>query len=157
MRQLKNVVEQLALFEAGTEISRHTLMGTLPEDRSPLATPAVAQPSGQSYEAERQLLWQMVMSMRRELDELHDRAPVVAEPTDVLAESVGSPIPRARSLIRAAEAAPDTATTLEAAERDAVVAALERNHGDKKRAAEELNISSRTLYRKIKEYGLQNL
>ena len=33
---------------------------------------------------------------------------------------------------------------------------LERNNGKRKRTAEELNISERTLYRKIKEYGLES-
>ena len=32
---------------------------------------------------------------------------------------------------------------------------LERNGGRRKAAADELNISQRTLYRKIKEYGLE--
>ena len=44
--------------------------------------------------------------------------------------------------------------TLEDSERDAVAAALRRNGGNKKKAAEQLNISQRTLYRKIHEYGI---
>ena len=32
--------------------------------------------------------------------------------------------------------------------------ALERNHGNRKRAAQELGISDRTLYRRLKQYGL---
>lgn len=32
--------------------------------------------------------------------------------------------------------------------------ALEKHHGKRKSAAKDLNISERTLYRKIKEYGL---
>ena len=50
----------------------------------------------------------------------------------------------------------DTArpTTLEDNERTAIEQALRRNDGRRKDAARELNISERTLYRKIKEYGL---
>ena len=44
---------------------------------------------------------------------------------------------------------------LEQAERDAIVAALKRNNGNKKITAEELNISQRTLYRKIHELGIE--
>ena len=44
--------------------------------------------------------------------------------------------------------------TLEDSERDAVAAALRRNNGNKKLAAQQLNISQRTLYRKIHEFGL---
>ena len=46
-------------------------------------------------------------------------------------------------------------TTLESRERQAIAEALARNGGRRKESAEELNISLRTLYRKIKEYGLE--
>ena len=38
--------------------------------------------------------------------------------------------------------------------RQVVEKALERNHGNRKKTAQELGISDRTLYRKIKQYGL---
>lgn len=158
VRQLKNIVEQLALFEAGTEISRMTLMEALPEDRSPLATPmrTSSADSATSADNERQLMWQMLMTMRREIDELRTRMG------DRTTERPVRALPGPAELLRPEEdtsysGSEDTipvGTTLEAAERDAVAEALKRNHGDKKRAAEDLNISPRTLYRKIKEYGL---
>ncbi len=158
VRQLKNVVEQLALFEAGTEISRLTLMETLPEDRSPLATPVRASAgSAPTAESERQLMWQMLMTMRHEIDEL--RARMGASPSERPVRALPSPSELLRpgsdveTRAESGEGASGPAT-LEDAEREAVAEALERNHGDKKRAAEELNISPRTLYRKIKEYGL---
>jgi DNA-binding NtrC family response regulator len=39
-------------------------------------------------------------------------------------------------------------------EKDLILKALQKYHGRRKRAAEELGISERTLYRKIKEYGI---
>ena len=33
--------------------------------------------------------------------------------------------------------------------------ALERNNGNRKKAAQELGISDRTLYRRLKQYGLE--
>ena len=39
--------------------------------------------------------------------------------------------------------------------KDAILRALERHHGVRKEAAAELGISERTLYRKIKDYGLE--
>lgn len=39
-------------------------------------------------------------------------------------------------------------------EKEVIIKALEKNNGNRSRAARELNISSRTLYRRIKEYGL---
>ena len=41
-------------------------------------------------------------------------------------------------------------------ERLMIVRALERNNGNRKKAAQELGISDRTLYRRIKEYGLDD-
>ena len=39
-------------------------------------------------------------------------------------------------------------------ERETIRKALERHHGRRRNAAKDLNISERTLYRKIKDYGL---
>jgi transcriptional regulator of acetoin/glycerol metabolism len=48
----------------------------------------------------------------------------------------------------------ETPPTLEQIEKDAVVAALKRAKGKRHLAAAELNISERTLYRKIRDYNL---
>lgn len=45
--------------------------------------------------------------------------------------------------------------SLDEVEREMIEKALARNHGKRKDAAKDLNISERTLYRKIKEYGLE--
>ena len=45
--------------------------------------------------------------------------------------------------------------TLEDMERQAIAAALVRHGGNKRKAAEELGISERTIHRKIADYGLQ--
>lgn len=44
--------------------------------------------------------------------------------------------------------------SLDEVEKEMIRKALERHHGRRKNAAKDLNISERTLYRKIKEYGL---
>ncbi|MDD6778556.1 MAG: helix-turn-helix domain-containing protein, partial [Bacteroidales bacterium] len=68
----------------------------------------------------------------------------VYEPHDVAAEPVE------------AEPAEDVEPmTLEATERETIKNSLERNGGKRKKTAQELRISERTLYRKIKEYGLE--
>ena len=45
--------------------------------------------------------------------------------------------------------------SLDEVEKDMIRKALERHHGKRKNAAIDLKISERTLYRKIKEYGLE--
>ena len=44
--------------------------------------------------------------------------------------------------------------SLDDVEKEMIRKALEKHHGKRKSAAQDLNISERTLYRKIKEYGL---
>ena len=45
--------------------------------------------------------------------------------------------------------------SLDEVEKEMIRKALERHHGRRKNAAKDLRISERTLYRKIKEYGLE--
>ena len=49
----------------------------------------------------------------------------------------------------------EEALSLDDVEKKTILAALERNKGKRRHAAKELNISERTLYRKIKEYGIE--
>jgi transcriptional regulator with PAS, ATPase and Fis domain len=51
----------------------------------------------------------------------------------------------------------EEALSLEEVERNMIVKALNRHQGKRKLAAQELKISERTLYRKIKEYNLEDL
>jgi DNA-binding NtrC family response regulator len=60
------------------------------------------------------------------------------------------------SSIEAEEQEIEELKTLEKMERDAIEASLRRNHGLKKKVAEELGISERTLYRKINDYNLDH-
>lgn len=165
VRQLKNIVEQLALFEAGTEVSRHTLLEALPLDYSGAAS-LVANPHDRSYESEREMLWQLVYALRNDIAELRARIDGKSHAADkhMAAQSLIKyepdtqyvpPMSFESSSDRSSGIEDVTAVpTLEDSERDAVAAALRRNNGNKKKAAEQLNISQRTLYRKIHEYGL---
>ena len=157
VRQLKNIVEQLALFNAGEEISREELVNLLPMDYSKNASLV---PSGAEhrYEAEREMLWQLIYSLRNEISELNRKvgslegknsAIITPEPVQSLIkyeppkEELTSPAVPAEGV-----------SPLEQAEREAIISAIKRNKGNKKTTAEELNISQRTLYRKLHELGI---
>ena len=164
VRQLKNVVEQLALFNAGKEITRMDMMDLLPASRQ-TDCPVVASPKEMS-DHERKLLWQMVLGLRQEVEQLrrelhgdtsdNTQSPVVTTAVDVNTGGKGmlTPYPFHPVIPQFETPPPSHPASLEDAERDAIKAALARNNGDKKAAAQELNISPRTLYRKIKEFGL---
>lgn len=166
VRQLKNIVDQLALFHSGEEISRTVMMEALPIDHSGLSTP-VKSASATDYETEREMLWQMLFALKGEIGEL--RAAVGNKESDggrfggfheEKESRVTSLIKYPSEDVLRLSPEPENGTdgslqqTVEDSEKEAVASALARNGGNKKKAAEELNISMRTLYRKINELGL---
>ncbi|MCH5222710.1 MAG: sigma-54-dependent Fis family transcriptional regulator [Muribaculaceae bacterium] len=159
VRQLKNIVEQLALFHVGNEITREELLQLLPMDYSRNAS-LVAPGKDMSYETEREMLWQLIYRMRNELTDLEKEIEELKgkkegdinerEPIQTLIKYQ----PAEDQAVVETAVATEVPTTLEQAEKEAVAAALKRNKGNKKLTAEQLNISQRTLYRKIHELGL---
>ena len=155
VRQLKNIVEQLALFDAGQEISREQLLDTLPIDHSGLSTP-VASHRQQDYEAERKMLWQLVLSLKSDLEQL--RAKVDSRDPAEVRTGDFCEVPSVTSLVKYPESdllgVRPQHQSLSDAERATIVETLARNNGNKRKTAEDLNISLRTLYRKIQEYEI---
>ena len=160
VRQLKNIVEQIALFNAGEEVSGSVIKEYLPS-RDTGSTSIVAARQMPSYETEREMLWQMVLAMKNELQELRNMVSSGQEAGYKHKSIVDEPNPfevKSRSLVSYPEdgfVKYDEPTTLEDTEKETILRALERNGGIRKKAAQELHISERTLYRKIKEYGLE--
>ncbi len=182
VRQLKNVVDQMALFEAGTTVDADTLRRYLPQVS---ATTAPAVRPSHTYEAEREMLMSLIMQMQARIDRLEARehdsdsaaparprssvpAPIVPTPAlhvdDRGAEYDGfvtyseEPDPDDRSAETYGSTVSDGSVSpksIRDAERDMIREALARHGGHRKAAAEELKISQRTLYRKIKEYDLE--
>ena len=180
VRQLKNVVEQAALFEAGRTLSSSDLEPYLPSS-SAVYTPAVTE-AHHNYGHERDMLFNMIFrlqseldSLRREVDHLRTsapatpplveaiEAPAVETETAIVSPAVAQPtsthlVPYSSTTAIAAmqpHSAPQVAT-LEETEKETIRRSLRKNDGRRKATAKELNISERTLYRKIKEYGLDD-
>ncbi len=180
VRQLKNIVEQIALFDAGRTVSAGELDNYLPRNGTNY-TPAVNTGGGgsHSYEHERELLFNMIFKMQREIDSLRDTLDNTpgttakdlfrTTPAVEIEPSETEAIPAQRSLVRYTPAshirfteptyqsgeAPHSTPTLEETERETIRRALERNGGRRKATAKELNISERTLYRKLKDFGIE--
>lgn len=175
VRQLKNVIEQIGLFDAGQTITAPMLEAYLPAG-SAVYTPALAGQSREahSYARERELLFNMIFRMQSEIDQL--REDIRSASPEPVHDSLRSeaPITMPSSLVRispprdlgsveevtAHEVDPSTIVeprtmTLEDTEKETIRRSLENNGGRRKDTARELNISERTLYRKIKEYGLE--
>lgn len=177
VRQLKNVIEQISLFDAGKTVTAGDIKYYLPDSGSDYAP--VRQQSEQlphTYEQEREMLFKLIFELkkevtglREEIDSLkkHDE-PAVGSIKE-LQKEISSVLPAIynkdfasggmhRIFPEEAEGQDAQGTrTLEDTEKETIRKALERNEGKRKKTADELKISERTLYRKIKEYGLDSL
>ena len=178
IRQLKNVAEQITLLSEQREITEDILREYLPEEKKSLpmlSRNEVVQ--GKSFESEREILYQVLFELRHDVAELkrqvnslmngevavaHHSAvgdvsyvePSVAQqPTTI---SIGAPKGRIREDYDNPHVEDvEEVMSLENAEKDLIRKALIRSRGRRKLAAQELKISERTLYRKIKEYHLE--
>lgn len=155
VRQLKNIVEQLALFNAGDTISGDMMQNALPIDHSGLSTPATTS-NHTDYETERKMLWQLVLSLKADIADLRrkiDRNEISDDHTGEF-----SVVPHVTSLVKYPESdllgVSRAPATLEQAEKATIAETLARNNGNKRKTAEDLNISLRTLYRKLQEYEI---
>ena len=185
VRQLKSVIEQVALFESGNTVDAATLSMYMPSSRETALT-VQSQPN-YDYNAEREQLFTLILSMRAEIETLKKRMDG-AGPTSHVSSTVHelqrdtnplldlgtgnndidmtSPYHnmqhqhQPQDLGRVDEVAAmdvegEAVKTLDETERETIESALRRNNGRRKVTAQELNISERTLYRKIKQYNLE--
>lgn len=190
VRQLKNITEQISIFETNREVDGATLQGYLPQyNIEKLPARQAATPGEQDhtfFEKERKMLYKTLFEMQKELADLHAKVEELTKAAQGQAHFTPSPqsVTVARSMALApittavpvhvpaskgktidetegevipneAEYVEEQPTTLEDTERETIRKALMRNHGKRKKTAEELKISERTLYRKIKEYNLE--
>ncbi len=177
IRQLKGIAEQICVLEQRREITPEILRQYLPVAEEGKSI-ALHHSGDNNYATEREILYKLLFEMKHELDELkrtvaeistapsHGKhsghhASFVAHENPLAAHE--EPLLTHQSTLNsddfqtAEEVRMDdepVITTLQDFERESIRKALERNNGNRKAACTELGISERTLYRKIKEYGL---
>ncbi len=210
VRQLKNLAENMSVTSETREITADVLSRYLPrpERHDQLVTVDDRGGGGKSFENEREILYQILFDLRRDVTELKQYVrEQKSHQTQLGGQSVaerasGRMIGQERGGVTKASAKEeelpfseveevrdetgpsvhddtrqqdntsqdaDTHTSAEAqlktpglsdkrsldeVERQMIAEALERLNGRRKAVAEQLGISERTLYRKIKEYGL---
>ncbi len=172
VRELKNITEQIAVVETERTITPAILQNYLsyiPTERMPAVVEPNMQSGGGQAISDRELLLkalsmgQMISEMRQELNEL--RQMVVNGQWSVgngqlavhggqLAVGGGQHPGAQEEEFLTPEIIEEDPVALEDREKSAIMRALEKAGGNRKIAASELHISERTLYRKIKEYGI---
>ncbi len=181
VRQLKNITEQMSVLSEEREIDAQTLLRFIPQDEesTQLATITTNQGGTHSYENERELLYKILYelrgnvsdlrrdmsSLRKQLDEARQlngaSGFATTQPLSHIQQaSYPAPLTHSndnRPITEDAEVEEiHEAETLNLNDlgKQMVEKALERNNGNRKKAAKELGISDRTLYRRIKSYKL---
>lgn len=175
IRQLRNLVEQISIISQERTITPEILQSYGVTDDSIGKTGLVLHGSGRmdhsaeghSYEKERDLLFQLLSSIGKEVKDLkelvhsnmnthHGIQPqpyFVNEQPYHPHEDVVYP----EHSIQEVDIEPVEDTPLSNRElmKKNIIDALKRNNGNRKKTAAELDISERTLYRKIKDYGME--
>lgn len=174
VRQLKNIAESMSVTCEDREISADTLKLYLPADHAHSQLVPVKETSATSggFENEREILYQILFDLRRDVSELkkamreRDKQTYVSgRPNGGNHADMGREIAwhHQEAPIEEAELVTDdnfdgsteSPHSLNDLERSLIERVLQKNDGRRKQAANELGISERTLYRKIKEYGLE--
>lgn len=167
VRQLKNVAEQISTIEQRREITAEILENYLPAHQMHRTLALVGQPSQSDMSVEeRTMLYNMMGVMKREIDMLKEQVASLQQIHDSRSKIDDEIVEWEPGQVFVTPSVVTSDVMLEADEdsqkdlklsnvkRDAIQKALLKNNGNRKAAAVELGLSERTLYRKIKEYGL---
>jgi transcriptional regulator with PAS, ATPase and Fis domain len=183
VRQLKNITEQISIIESERDISADNLKKYLP-DYQAIKLPALLRKEDErSFANEREILYKILFDMKSDMNDLkklvldiiqkddgtfeihdsHERViknlfgetkmekQVTNVPDSDVVEFTTRPV---RNNIQDTEEIVEESLSLSGNEMELIIKALEKHNHKRKSAAKELGISERTLYRKIKEYGI---
>ncbi len=183
VRELKNIAEQISVLAKDKQISTAELQTFLPENnfnRLPVLAGGSGHVSQAEFANERDILYKLFFDMKKDVNELkkmffdmlqspgtvHPNPAFMAEP--VLHEyaqpaSNGSPLQGAQPVlithnrnedIHLHEEVEESLSIIDK-EKELILKALKKHKGKRKDASLDLGISERTLYRKLKEYGIE--
>lgn len=178
VRQLKNITEQMSILCKTREVDAVTLQQFIPQDPESTQLAKINGQGSHSYESERDILYKILYELRGNISDLRREMNSLRKQIDDNRKidsmtTYGNNLPALAGNARydATDTQTQRQTPIEEVEAEeindneslnlsdigrlTVEKALERNGGNRKKAAQELGISDRTLYRRIKQYGLE--
>lgn len=180
IRQLKNVTEQISIIEQDREITGDVLRRYLPnEGGNNLPALLSRAEENQSFSNEREILYKVLFDMKNDMNDLkklvldlmeNRDAPISGDHAQIirnLYHETGSPVSKEpvhnpiqishvdKENIQDTEEFVEESLSLADKEIELIKKALDKHRGKRKYAAQDLGISERTLYRKIKEYDIK--
>ncbi len=169
VRQLKNITEQISVLSEKREIDAETLSQFIPQDPESTELATIEKASKHSYESERELLYKVLYELRGNVTELKQEIDALkkqlGEHGAMTAQQYGHSLPHIANgqmaTVQAEDAVaeeiknePAEPMTREEHDKKEIMEALEKANGRRREAAIALGISDRTLYRRLKQYGL---
>jgi transcriptional regulator with PAS, ATPase and Fis domain len=184
VRQLKNITEQISIIEKEREISAEVLQTYLPDYTGVKLPAVIRRDEDKSFSSEREILYKILFDMKSDMNDLkklvldliktgeidinfhQNNSGVIKnlirdagrqEPIESASEAhpADFTVVRGRGSIQDTEEVVEESLSLAGKEIEMIKKALEKYNGKRKMAANELGISERTLYRKIKEYEIE--
>jgi transcriptional regulator with PAS, ATPase and Fis domain len=163
IRQLKNVTEQISVIEHERDVSKDILCKYLPIINN---LPVLYQNKEdiKNFASERELLYKILFDMRNDVNELKKwiykqskeessvreyNKFIDEEQPPLIYQEENTPLPNEDFHCT------DKVQDLQSQEKEAIRRVLKKFNNKRKPAAEALGISERTLYRKIKEYDIE--
>ncbi|NCT73313.1 MAG: sigma-54-dependent Fis family transcriptional regulator [Chitinophagaceae bacterium] len=185
VRELKNIAEQISVLAQDKHITARELSKYLqPYSSNRLPAVAVnANGSGPEFSNEREILYKLFFDMKKDVTELkrmflevlqnpgsavqnpafinelkdlklHDNLPVLVQPAGLPVPGNPQPVLLHNDDIHDHEEVEESLNIMDK-EKELIIKALKKHKGKRKDAALDLGISERTLYRKLKEYDIE--
>jgi transcriptional regulator with PAS, ATPase and Fis domain len=181
VRELKNIAEQISVLSPSKNITASVLKSFLPEhnyNRLPVLSGGAGVVSQTEFANEREILYKLFFDMKKDVNELKkmffdllqnpsmaQRTPVfnndLQEYNTALQPTLGQPTPQNQPVflhtntdIHQHEDVEESLSIMDK-EKELIIKALKKHKGKRKDASLDLGISERTLYRKLKEYDIE--
>jgi DNA-binding NtrC family response regulator len=183
VRELKNLAEQISVLSPEKQVNATILDGFLPQhnanNRLPMLVPSNGAESHE-FNNEREILYKLFFDMKRDVTELkrilfemvqnpgvvNQNPAIFNEVKDLQSHEAGQPVlvtsgpaPTQPVIVHNHNDIHDHVEVEESLnimdkEKELITKALKKHRGKRKDAAMDLGISERTLYRKLKEYNI---